>query len=118
MRDSRARDRALGALAGVAIGDALGMPTQTLSREAIFATYGAIVDFIDSADSQPVSAGLKAGTITDDMEQTLLLARHLIDRLGQFDEAAWARTLLDWERGTHARTWFGLAWGGLRINDF
>jgi len=32
-------DRALGALVGGALGDALGMPTQTLSPEAITATY-------------------------------------------------------------------------------
>ena len=33
-------DRALGALYGLAIGDALGMPTQMLSRERIVARFG------------------------------------------------------------------------------
>lgn len=103
MLESRARDRAWGAFAGVAIGDALGMPTQTLTREKIFATYGEITDFVDAASDQPVSARLKAGTITDDTEQSLLLAHHLIERQGKFDEDRWARTLLEWERDTHAR---------------
>jgi ADP-ribosylglycohydrolase len=98
-----AMDRALGALAGVAIGDAMGMPTQTLTRERIAETYGAICDFTDAAASHPVSAGLKAATITDDTEQSLLLARHLIARKGHVDQEAWARELVAWERDTHAR---------------
>jgi ADP-ribosylglycohydrolase len=96
-------DRALGALAGVAIGDAMGMPTQTLTREQIARTYGAISDFTDAAPDHPVSAGLKAATITDDTEQSLLLARHLIARKGHVEQEAWARELIAWERDTHAR---------------
>lgn len=101
--DLRARDRAIGALAGVAIGDAMGMPTQTLSREAIMATYGTIVDFTDAVTGHPVSGGLKAGTITDDTEQSLLLAHHFIERQGRMDQQAWAKELLAWERDTRAR---------------
>lgn len=100
---SSARDRALGALAGVAVGDAMGMPTQTMTPEEIAAAYGAITGFRDAAPSQPVSAGLKAGTVTDDTEQSLLLARHLLARNGAVDQKAWANELLAWERDTHAR---------------
>lgn len=35
-------DRALGALAGLAVGDALGMPTQRMRRADILADYGPI----------------------------------------------------------------------------
>lgn len=96
-------DRALGALLGVAIGDAMGMPSQTFSRDRILATYGHIADFVDAAAEHPVSGGLKAGTITDDTEQSLLLARLLIDGRGAFDEEGWAQALLAWERETHRR---------------
>lgn len=96
-------DRALGALLGVAIGDAMGMPSQTMQRPLIRALYGTIDDFVSAAPAQSVSAGLPAGTVTDDTEQTLLVARHLIERRGGFDDSAWARELLDWERDTHAR---------------
>jgi ADP-ribosylglycohydrolase len=96
-------DRALGALLGVAIGDAMGMPSQTWSRETIRSVYGEITDFAEASPDQPVSAGLKAGAITDDTEQSLLLARHLIERQGGFDEHIWARSLLDWERDMRAR---------------
>jgi ADP-ribosylglycohydrolase len=103
MTDASAMDRALGAFAGVAVGDAMGMPTQTLSPAQIETYYGAITDFRDAVPEQPVSAGLKAGSITDDMEQSLLLARHLLEREGAFDEQAWAKALLEWERSTRAR---------------
>lgn len=97
------QQRSLGALAGVAIGDAMGMPTQTLSREEITRLYGTIEGFRDAVPEQPVSAGLRAGTITDDTEQSILIARHLIARGGSIDQSAWAEELLAWERDTHAR---------------
>jgi len=103
MQDLALRQRALGALAGVAVGDAMGMPTQTLSTDDIARLYGPIEGFRDASPDQPVSAGLKAGTITDDTEQSLLLARHLVARGGGMDQQAWADELLAWERETHAR---------------
>lgn len=98
-----ARDRAAAALWGVAIGDAMGMPTQTLDREQRDSWFGVVDDFLDAPDAHPVSAGLKAGTVTDDTEQTLLLARHLITRSGCFDYRVWADELLEWEAETRAR---------------
>src|SRR6266566_3057766 len=37
------RSRARGALYGLAIGDALGMPTQSLSRAVVVARYGPLI---------------------------------------------------------------------------
>lgn len=96
-------DRALGALTGVAIGDALGMPSQTLSRAQIATQYGRITDFVAPFDDHPVSHGLGAAQVTDDTEQTLLLARVLIAHPNGFDNLLWARTLLDWEADVRAR---------------
>lgn len=98
-----ARDRAEGALLGLAIGDALGMPTQTLSASQIEASYGVISDFTAAAAIHPVSHGLTAGTITDDTEQSVLLAELLIQQNGQFDERRWVAALLDWEKDIRAR---------------
>jgi len=103
MQKPSLRQRALGALAGVAVGDAMGMPTQTLPRDEIVRAYGVISGFCDAVADHPVSGGLKAGTITDDTEQSLLLAQHLISRGGRVDQQAWAEQLLEWERDTHAR---------------
>ncbi len=97
------RDRATAALIGVALGDALGMPAQTLSRAAIEQAYGRIAGFVDPMPDHPISHGLSAGQVTDDTEQTLLLARRLIADLGGFDEAAWGQNLLDWETAVRAR---------------
>lgn len=96
-------DHAEGALFGLAIGDALGMPSQTLSRADIQARYGRINGFVAPFDDHPVSHGLTAGQITDDTEQSLLLARRLIANAGRFDEQEWARDLVAWEDGIRAR---------------
>lgn len=96
-------DRAIGALAGVAVGDALGMPSQTMTRKDIAAAYGRITDFVAPIDDHPVSHGLQAATVTDDTEQTLLLADLLIRSKGRFDDHAWARALVDWEADVRKR---------------
>lgn len=98
-----AADRALAALTGVALGDALGMPSQTLDRAAIRVAYGRIAGFRSPVAGHPVSHGLRAAQVTDDTEQTLLLAHRLIADAPGFDEAAWAQDLLDWEQAVSAR---------------
>src|SRR5437764_1088693 len=73
------RSRALGALYGLALGDALGMPTQSLPRAEIVARYGAVVGgFRPGPDGHPLAAGLPAGSVTDDTEQAVLLARLVV----------------------------------------
>lgn len=99
----QAEDRARGALLGLAMGDAMGMPSQTLGRAEIAARYGEIADFTAPFDGHPVSHGLRAGQVTDDTEQSLLLARRLIADPQGFDDAGWARDLLDWEADIRAR---------------
>lgn len=100
---SQSIDRAFGALAGVAVGDALGMPSQTLSREEIRAKYGRISDFLAPFEDHPVSHGLAAACVTDDTEQTLLLARQIIASPQRLNEGAWADALLAWEDGVRHR---------------
>lgn len=90
-------DRAEAVLYGLAIGDALGMPSQTLSRDVIRARYGKIEGFVDPFDGHPISHGLTAAQVTDDTEQALLLAQRLLTDPDGFDDAAWARDLLEWE---------------------
>ncbi len=96
-------DRALGALFGGAMGDALGMPTQSLTPEEITRAYGRVEDFVEPASDHPLSHGLVAGSVTDDTEQTLLLARHIVASPDLFDESGWARLLADWEVDVRAR---------------
>jgi ADP-ribosylglycohydrolase len=99
-----AQDRAAGALYGLAIGDALGMPTESLSRAQVVARYGPLLDwFQPGAADQPVAPGRPAGTVTDDTEQALLLARLLIEGGGRIDAAEFAQQLLSWEESMRLR---------------
>jgi ADP-ribosylglycohydrolase len=98
------RSRAVGALYGLAIGDALGMPTQSLSRAEIVARYGVLVtSFWPGPADHPLAAGLPAGTVTDDTEQALLLGRLIARGGGQIDAGELAEGLLAWEESMRAR---------------
>jgi len=101
-------NRALGALIGGALGDAMGMPTQLLSPAEIRQNYGFVDDFVDPIADHPVSQGLSAGAITDDTEQTLLLSSVLLGSQGGFDHHAWVRALIDWENDIKARGGYDL----------
>lgn len=96
--------RAAGALYGLAIGDALGMPTQSLPRERIVDRYGELVTgFHPGPAGHPLAAGLPAGTVTDDTEQAVLLARLMISAGGRVDPRELADRLLGWERSMRDR---------------
>jgi ADP-ribosylglycohydrolase len=98
-----ARDSALGALYGLAIGDALGMPTQLMSRDAIATRYGALRSFEPAAADHPIAAGMAAATVTDDTEQALLLADLLMQGDGHVDAGVFARELVRWEDRMRAK---------------
>ena len=95
--------RAHGALAGLALGDALGMPTQAMSPEQIRAVYGRITGLVDADASQPYAPGMPAGSVTDDTEQALLVASLLVRGRGSssgrvaLDAGEFAHALLAWE---------------------
>ena len=96
--------RAAGALYGLAIGDALGMPTQSLPRAQIVARYGPLLQsFQPAPPGHPLAAGMPAGAVTDDTEQAVLLARLIIDSGGTVDPAEVGRLLLGWEESMRAR---------------
>jgi ADP-ribosylglycohydrolase len=96
--------RAAGALYGLAIGDALGMPTQSLPRSQIVARYGPLLSgFEPAAADHPLAAGMPAGSVTDDTEQALLIARLLVEGGGRVDPAELARQLLAWEKSVRER---------------
>ena len=95
--------RAHGALAGLALGDALGMPTQAMCPEQIRAVYGQITGLVDADASQPYAPGMPAGSVTDDTEQALLVASLLVRGRGSssgrvaLNAVEFAHSLLAWE---------------------
>jgi ADP-ribosylglycohydrolase len=91
-------DRAIGALTGLAVGDALGMPTQNLPREVVRARYGLLDDFHPGPDDNEISRGMPAGQVTDDTDQAVILGDLFVAGHGSVDPDKFAAALLDWER--------------------
>jgi ADP-ribosylglycohydrolase len=90
--------RARGALYGLAIGDALGMPTQLLSRQQIRERWGPVLrGFEPAPPGHPIAAGMPAGAVTDDTEQAALLGRLLVKGNGTVDHGELAQALVSWE---------------------
>ncbi|MFB6120523.1 MAG: ADP-ribosylglycohydrolase family protein [Halobacteriaceae archaeon] len=85
-------DTARGVLLGLACGDALGRPIEFKSARRIDNEHGTVTEMLgDGAHGQP------PGTITDDAEMALCIARSLAD-CGTFDPADVAGRFLDWYR--------------------
>lgn len=83
-------DKATGVLLGLACGDALGRPVEFKPAAAIEAEYGTLTEMIGNG-----TWGQPAGTITDDTEQALCIARSLVD-CGEFDPADVAERFVGW----------------------
>ena len=98
------KNRAYGAMAGLALGDALGMPTQSMSAADIRRYYGgSITRLVNAVPQQPIAPNMKAGAVTDDTEQAFVLAQRLIEDGGHLDNARYARDLLQWEADMKAK---------------
>ncbi len=97
-QDDPARSRALGALYGLAVGDALGMPTQALPRQRVARLFGDLDGFRPGPPENEVSAGLPAGHVTDDTDQAVIVGELLVEGGGRVDPDALAARLLAWQR--------------------
>jgi ADP-ribosylglycohydrolase len=95
--------RGCAAFYGLAVGDALGMPTQLMSRDEVRQRYGRVTTFLAAAPDHPLAPGLAAGTVTDDTEQAVLLGRHLVAHNGHVDPRALAAEFVAWEHDVRSR---------------
>lgn len=82
------QDRFTGCLVGLAIGDALGMPFEGMSAQAIRERYGQVTDFLHTR-------GLAAGQYTDDTKMMLCIAESIVDR-GHVDPEDVASRFVGW----------------------
>lgn len=76
-------DQFLGALLGLAIGDALGLPVEGMTAEEIQARHGAFEGYLeieDAGDGQPIS-----GTISDKTDVALCIVESLTTNDGMVD---------------------------------
>ena len=86
-------ERAKGVLLGLACGDALGRPVEFRSPEQIRAEYGELTEMVGYGTHRK-----PAGTITDDTEMALCIARSLAER-GEFDPEDIAERFVVWYNG-------------------
>jgi ADP-ribosyl-[dinitrogen reductase] hydrolase len=83
-------DRAAGVLLGLACGDALGRPVEFETPARILAQYGKVTEMLANGTwNKP------AGTVTDDTDMALCLARSLVD-CGGFDPDDVADRFVAW----------------------
>ncbi len=87
--------RALGCLIGSAIGDAMGMPASFMSPGQIKRIYGRITDFLPPDQEQIQHGKLAQGSITDDTEESLIIADVLL-QAGRFDQTLFIQKMKKW----------------------
>jgi ADP-ribosyl-[dinitrogen reductase] hydrolase len=82
--------RAEGVLLGLACGDALGRPVEFESASWIANEYGTLTEMIGNG-----TWGQPAGTVTDDTDQALCIARSLVEQ-DEFDPEDIADRFVEW----------------------
>ncbi len=89
-------DHILGCLLGLAGGDAFGMPTEFMTREAIKTQYG-WVDYFLAPHENHFHAGMPAGHVTDDTGQALAIVRTVVQNNGHLTSQTIADALIEWK---------------------
>ena len=86
----------MGCLVGVAAGDSMGMPTSMMSPSTIKKIFRKYVnDFLPAPEGHVIHGGMIAGQVTDDTQQTLLIADSIIEK-GKIDPEDIAKRLINW----------------------
>ena len=93
------RDRCVGATVGFAVGDALGMPADFLSRDQIRRYYGKPISDFMQAHPGHANDFLPKGSYTDNTQTMLATAECLIE-CKKMDPARQADAMLSWYRNT------------------
>ena len=94
--------KTLGSLLGVAYGDAFGMPTSLWNPDMIHNCFPeGINKLLPAPLGHVIHNGMLAGQVTDDTQQTLLLADLFIEEK-KFTRYGVAKKLLEWAKGLNA----------------
>lgn len=102
------KQKILGSLVGVALGDALGMPTEFMTQQAIRETYGIVRELQAPHKDHYHHHYMSRAQITDDTEQTLALLDAFF-RHGTLDANVAAEALVTWaeEKDVFNSTYLG-----------
>ncbi len=95
-------DHILGTLYGMALGDAMGMPSELLSRRRIQEIFGRITTFEDSPEENPAAIDMTKGQFTDDTAQALVILDSLAENDFVPDKGIIAKNLIHWALDTDA----------------
>lgn len=96
------KDKILGVLYGMAIGDAMGMPPELWSRNRVLQKYGKIEDFLEGDPENEISYQYKRGNFTDDTWQAITILDSLIETEFVPEGSTIARYILNWAKKEHA----------------
>lgn len=96
------KDKILGVLYGMAIGDAMGMPPELWSRKRLLREYGEIKDFLDGHPENEISYQYVAGNFTDDTSQAITILDSLMETDFIPDPKNIARHILEWAKQANA----------------
>lgn len=96
------KDKILGVLYGMAIGDAMGMPPELWSRKRLLKEYGEITDFLDGHPENEISYQYAAGNFTDDTSQAITILDSLIETDFVPDPKNIAKHILAWAKKANA----------------
>lgn len=92
----RILEKTLGCFYGVALGDAMGMPGELWPRARVLQHFGRIDRFLPGPEGHFVVDGFVAGEVTDDTQQTLMLAEAILAEDGDLVPETVARHLVAW----------------------
>lgn len=96
------KNKILGVLYGMAIGDAMGMPPELWSRKRIIEKYGMIADFLEGDPENEISYQYKRGNFTDDTSQAITILDSLIETDFEADSGNIAKHILAWAKKENA----------------
>lgn len=96
------KDKILGVLYGMAIGDAMGMPPELWTRKRLLKEYGEIKDFLDGHPENEISYQYKKGNFTDDTAQALTIIDSLIETDFVPNSENIAKHILNWAKKENA----------------
>lgn len=85
-----------GALMGVAVGDAMGMPSEFWTRQRIARQLGKIDTFLPAPADSIITRNLKAGEVTDDTLVTIIIAESIIEQDGHIVPEKIIPKLIEW----------------------
>ncbi|MGL4337547.1 MAG: ADP-ribosylglycohydrolase family protein [Turicibacter sp.] len=96
------RDKIAGVIYGMAIGDAMGMPSELWSRQRVSSYFGRITTFLDGPKENEVACEYKLGQYTDDTAQALVILDSLFETEYEVDPSNIAAHLLKWAEAEKA----------------